>query len=340
MAKTGRRTTIKEVAVRAGVTIGTVSHVINGTAPISPETTERVREAVRELDYKPNPMARYMRSKKSRMIGLMIPNLNNSFYSQVASTFMEMADADGYTVLILGYEYSTEREKKELESLVQNNVDAVVVVNGHDDEEAIDRLTRQGISVILADRRMEGRKIPYIQYDNRKILDQVVSMLKEKGYRSIGFISEKLDLTNLQDRFEGYKKVLGAHGYEFRQEHVFISEKLCLDNMRAGYQFTKDLLQGYKKEELPEAFLASSDLLAIGMLRAFLEAGYQVPGDFGVVGYDNLPIAGFVHPRLTTVNQDRELLGKELWRMTRARIEDGIVENVTLQQELIIRESC
>ena len=270
----------------------------------------------------------------------MIPNLNNSFYSQVASTFMEMADADGYTVLILGYEYSTEREKKELESLVQNNVDAVVVVNGHDDEEAIDRLTRQGISVILADRRMEGRKIPYIQYDNRKILDQVVSMLKEKGYRSIGFISEKLDLTNLQDRFEGYKKVLGAHGYEFRQEHVFISEKLCLDNMRAGYQFTKDLLQGYKKEELPEAFLASSDLLAIGMLRAFLEAGYQVPGDFGGVGYDNLPIAGFVHPRLTTVNQDRELLGKELWRMTRARIEDGIVENVTLQQELIIRESC
>ena len=90
MAKTGRRTTIKEVAERAGVTIGTVSHVINGTAPISPETTQRVREAVRELDYKPNPMARYMRSKKSRMIGLMIPNLNNRFHSQVASTVLSL----------------------------------------------------------------------------------------------------------------------------------------------------------------------------------------------------------------------------------------------------------
>lgn len=118
-----RRATMKDVARRAGVTIGTVSHVINGTAPISEETTARVREAIRELNYVPNLAARHMRRKEKRQIGLLIPKLDNNFYARIASVLMEDAYQEDYTVLMLSYEYSSEKEKRGLVNMVQNDTE-------------------------------------------------------------------------------------------------------------------------------------------------------------------------------------------------------------------------
>lgn len=114
-----KRATMKDVARRAGVTIGTVSHVINGTAPISEETTARVREAIRALNYVPNLAARHMRRKEKRQIGLLIPKLDNNFYARIASVLMEDADQEDYTVLMLSYEYSSDKEKRGLVNMVQ-----------------------------------------------------------------------------------------------------------------------------------------------------------------------------------------------------------------------------
>ena len=132
-----RRATMKDVARRAGVTIGTVSHVINGTAPISEETTARVREAIRELNYVPNLAARHMRRKEKRQIGLLIPKLDNNFYARIASVLMEDAYQEDYTVLMLSYEYSSEKEKRGLVNMVQNDTETIVIVNGEDDEKII-----------------------------------------------------------------------------------------------------------------------------------------------------------------------------------------------------------
>ena len=148
-----RRATMKDVARRAGVTIGTVSHVINGTAPISEETTARVREAIRELNYVPNLAARHMRRKEKRQIGLLIPKLNNNFYARIASVLMEDAYQEDYTVLMLSYEYSSEKEKRGLVNMVQNDTETIVIVNGEDDENSIRKLVASGVHVILADRR-------------------------------------------------------------------------------------------------------------------------------------------------------------------------------------------
>lgn len=335
------RSTITQVAKHAGVTIGTVSHVINGTAPISKETTERVNASIKELNYIPNIMARSLRSRKSRLIGILIPNLKNSFHSTVTSAFVDKAYKEGYTVLIMGYEYSLERERIELERLENSNVSTIVIFNGYGDEEYISSLKKKGISVVLADRKTALPNIPFVQYDNKKIMFDILSMLKKKGYQSIGFLSEPIKLTNLQDRYDAYLAAMKQSDYEIKPEHVFIEDNLCLDNLQNGYQYMKKILDTHTRGELPDVLIASSDLLAIGIMRAITEYGYEIPKDFGLIGFDNTEISGYVNPRLTTVNQNQVLLGEKLWEIVK-NVVDGkeLIENITLEQTLIVRTSC
>jgi DNA-binding LacI/PurR family transcriptional regulator len=335
-----KRATMKDVAKMAGVTIGTVSHVINGTAPITPETAEKVRQAIRELDYVPNSLAKNMRTHKNKMVGFLVPRLTNSFYARIASAYMEEAQKENYTVSIMDYGYSLEQEKKELYGLLQNNVGTIILANGSKDEAYIESIRDKGVQVILMDRWSDIPGISYIAYDNIDVIVETVGTLKEKNYKTIGFISEPLDLVNLRDRFAGYKMGLRKYGYAFNEKYVFISDVFQMDHVEKGYQYTLQLLETYPKEELPQAYIVSSDLIAIGMIKALKDKGYKVPGDFGIVGCDNLEISGYVQPPLTTIQQNRREMGAELWRMTKS-LNDGLpIGNIKLKQKLIVRESC
>ena len=335
-----RRATMKDVARRAGVTIGTVSHVINGTAPISEETTARVREAIRELNYVPNLAARHMRRKEKRQIGLLIPKLDNNFYARIASVLMEDAYQEDYTVLMLSYEYSSEKEKRGLVNMVQNDTETIVIVNGEDDENSIRKLVASGVHVILADRRSTIPGTSYIAYDNHQVLLETIGFLKQKGYQSIGFLSEPPNISNLSDRFAAYQKGLSQYGYPFRPEHVFISDTFREDHFGNGCRYMEQLLRTHARHELPEAFIVSSDLLAVGVMKAIQEAGYRIPENFAIVGFDNLQISACVQPPLTTVCQDRARLGHEIWEQAKAWHEGRTPQNVVLGQSLIIRDSC
>lgn len=175
-----QRPTMKDVAERAGVTIGTVSHVINHTASISEETTRRVQDAIEELNYVPNSLARNMRMKTNHRVGLMIPNLTNDFYARIASSFVDLADLHKYTVFIMGYEYSLDRERDGLRSLMEHNVGTVVIANGFGDEQFIRELLDKGIDVILADRRTDIEGVSYVEFDNRAAYRDVAALLKKK----------------------------------------------------------------------------------------------------------------------------------------------------------------
>lgn len=344
-----KRITITQVAERAGVTIGTVSHVINGTATISAETTARVREAIEELHYVPNITARSLRSKKSKQVGLLIPNLNNSFYSRIASTFIDMASEKGFVVQILGYEYSLAKELQAIDSLASNSVDIVIIMNGTGDEAGIQRLLEARKKVILADRDSDISGVNCVYFDNKKAIFEAVGLLKQKGYKKIGFLSEPLSLTNVQERFEAYREALEAHGYAFHENQVRICEDFRLNAMTNGYRYMKSLLQTGKiqaeaaarETDIPDAFLATSDLLAIGAIKAFRECGYAVPGDVGLISFDNLDISSFVDPALTTIEQDQVLMGQELFRIVEAISEnEAMKEKSILPQRLVVRESC
>ncbi|MCI9132804.1 MAG: LacI family transcriptional regulator [Lachnospiraceae bacterium] len=341
MKKIKKRATVKDVAERAGVTIGTVSHVINGTAPISKQTVGRVRQAIEELDYVPNSAARNIRKKEKNLVGMLIPKITNSFYSLIASTFIDEADREDITVSLVGYEYSLEKERRGLYNLMQNNVDTIVIAGGSaGDEEYIRPLLDRGLHVVLADRRSTFSNVSSVEFDNQRVLSQAVGYLKDKGYATIGFLGESLVLANLYERLYGYREALGQHGYTYGDQYVFISDAFYQDHVENGYLFTREILGTHRREELPDAFIITSDLIAIGAMKAMREAGYRVPGDFGVMGFDDLEISSYVQPALTTIKQDRVLLGKELWRLVKAGRQGEAAEHVRLGQELIIRDSC
>ncbi len=340
--KMGRKkATMVEVAKRAGVTIGTVSHVINKTASITPETTERVMKAIEELDYKPNSIARALRSGSSNTIGFMVPDVTNDFYSPIISEFTDCAHADGYTTLLVSYQYSSEREALEMERLADKNVDAIILFNGFGDEAVLERMKKSGIPVVLADRGAGGMHLPTVSFDNKATVEKIITLLKKNGYTKIGLLSEALTLSNINDRFEGYLKGLEKNGLEYEAGFVFINKKLQVHNLKKSYKHMKKLLEQYSRDELPQVFFAMTDVMAIGAMKAIKEAGYRVPEDFGIIGFDNIAMADYVDPPLTTVMQDQAKMGREAWKMVKLVVENSPQEppHVVLPQKLVPRGS-
>lgn len=336
-----RSVTIKQVAQRAGVTIGTVSHVLNKTASISAETTARVEDAIRELNYVPNITARSLRSKRNKMLGILVPNLNNTFYSRILSTFTDLAFAEGYVVQIFGYEYSVEKELQIMNSLSNDSLDVVIVMNGCQDEEGIRRLRDAGKQVILADRSTGVSDVSSIRFDNKQGVAQAITWLKQKGYQRVGYLSEPLALSNVQERYEAYRDSMTAAYGSVREGDIWLCEDFRLDALNNGYQYMKRVLEQKEKQELPDAFLATSDLLAIGAIRACRECGYEVPADFGFISFDNLDISSFVSPALTTIEQNQVAMGTALFELVKTvRGSGGMQEQIVLPQTLVVRESC
>ncbi len=191
-----------DVAKKAGVTKGTVSHVINDTAPISEKTKNKVFKAIKELNYTPNAMARGLRRSESKMIGLLVPDITNEYYSQIARSFIDMAYEDGYTVMLCSFQYDLERERIELDVLVNKSVDAIVIIGGSNDDKALlSNVKKMGIPIILGDRSYENGKniFPSVEFDNRSMVKQVINYLTKKNYTRIGFVTETLTMTNLKE---------------------------------------------------------------------------------------------------------------------------------------------
>lgn len=337
-----KKPTMVDVAAKAGVTIGTVSHVINKTAPISDETTERVLAAIKELGYKPNSIARALRTKKSYVIGFLLPDVTNDFYSPVLSSFIDSAHQDGYTVLVVSYQYSSKREEIEMERLADKNVDGILLFNGCDDLALLRRMRAEDMPIVIADRRVDELDLPTVEFDNVETVSKVIGMMCKRGYRRIGFLSESTRLRNLNDRYEGYKKGLMENGLSVNPEFIYISEHMEMNNLEKGYSYIKRILENTEKENLPDSIFATTDLLAIGAVRAFKEAGFRIPEEIGVVGFDNISFTDFIEPKLTTVEQDKKLMGRIAWDIMKSTLagENEKIQHVILPQKIIIRESC
>ncbi|MEG0257424.1 MAG: LacI family DNA-binding transcriptional regulator [Christensenella sp.] len=337
-----KKSTMVDVAKRASVTIGTVSHVINKTAPITKETTDRVLKAIKALNYKPNSIAQALRTRKSYVIGFLLPDVTNEFYSPVMSSFIDCAYKDGYSVLVVSYQYSSRREVIEMDRLADKNVDGILLFNGCDDIALLERMEKEGMPIVLADRRVDEVDFPSVEFNNVETVGKVVDMLYKKGYRKIGFLSESARLRNLNDRYNGYKEGMTRNGLEIDPAFVYISEDMEMNNLVRGYTYIKSIFETTDKKDLPDAIFATTDLLAIGAVRALKEAGFRVPQDVGVVGFDNIAITDFVEPKLTTVEQDKELMGREAWTLMKALVDEKNIDvpHKILPQKIIKRKSC
>ena len=334
-----KRPTQADVARLAGVSQTTVSHVVNKTEiKIPEETRQRILNAMDELDYVPNHLARSLRSRKTFAIASIIPDINNPFYPPFQRGIQDIADSHNYDLMMYNTDSSASNEQRYLRSLEQGRVDGGIVVLFHHGCEALKPLLDKNIPIvaIVAGKQDVGDlPIDTLYINNSAAAMNAVSYLIELGHTRIGMIAGIEETPPRRSRISGYQKALADH-------HLPLDEILIQGGdftEKGGYQGMIELL---KCSPLPSAVFAANDLMAIGAMTAIREADLHTPQDIAVVGFDDIPAAELVNPPLTTITQYQEQIGMRAAEMLIERINGTapvIGRSVEMPFELIIRQS-
>jgi len=287
-----RKVTIREVAARAGVSVSTVSRVLNGRDAhhMRPETKERVLRAIEELEYTSVKAARSLRRQRTQVIGVLLPDISNPFFSLLARGVESVAFEKGYSILICDSNHSVEKESRYLDILLAEGVEGIVFVPvGRPDMGRIQRLLRRGIKIVAADRRVEG--LPTVEADNRGGSRELTRYVLSLGYRRIAYIAGPEEVSTAQDRLVGFQEAMEEAGLKpvVVRHGNFTYE--------SGYELAKAVLE----TEKVEAIMCGNDLMAVGAIRALEDSGLNVPNEIGVTGFDYVLLAELFKPQLTSV---------------------------------------
>jgi LacI family transcriptional regulator len=329
-----QRVNHKDVANRAGVSVATVSYVINnGPRPVSLEARQKVEAAVAELGYYPNEVARSLRLQQSSTIGVVIPRFTNPVYGEIVRDLESVCSEAGFLVLLCNSEREQAREQKFVQMLRAKHVDGVVITPDHDPLELIGPLLKARIPVVVLEHDLPG--VNCIAIDELAGGRMATQHLLDLGHRRIAMLKHAPTSALSSQRLIGYQKALEAAGITFDPKLVLE----CEGNHRGGELAMRELL---KLEHPPTAVFAHNDVLAIGAYHAIREAGLSVPEDISVVGYDDITSAAYLAPPLTTVHSPKAemgaLAGQTILRLM-AQAEDFPPSTVTLPVQLLVRGS-
>ena len=325
---TQKRSTIRDVARRATVSPATVSRVLNGCSHIREETRRRVLEAVRELGYTPDRRARALRKRQTTIIGVITPDISNPFFSLLVRGVEHEAQAQEYSVVIGDSGNSLEGERRAIRALLRERVDGVILTAVAAQSDSFTDLLRGEIPLVIADRRVPGVEAPAVVVDGVHDGRRLTSYLIGLGYRDIAFVQGPPEVSTSVDRFEGYRRSLDRHGLRLNPDGLERGDY----TYEGGYEAARRLLRRHR----PEVLIAANDLMAIGALYALKEAGLSVPEEIGVAGFDNIPLAAWVHPRLTTIEIPAYEIGREAMRLL-LRLLRG--ERISLSASVKVLES-
>jgi LacI family transcriptional regulator, galactose operon repressor len=328
-----RPSTIVEVARLAGVSPSTVSRVLNGTAAVAPETEQRVREAIAELNFSPHPAARQLVSQRTNTIGLLLPEISGEFFPPMLRGIEAGVRQAGYDLLIHSTQESHIHSHRPLR---EHNTDGLIVFPGSVDDQELRRLFGMGFPVVLLYKSApEGANYPFVTVENKSGAEKAITHLIEvHGRRRIVFLQGPEGHEDSIWRERGYRQALQVHGLTFDPELV-------------GYggfddQVSFQTIQRWMREGLAfDAAFAGDDEAATGVIAALLQAGRRVPEDVSVVGFDDVPFSRYVSPPLTTVRAPSEQVGREAVRLLVKCIQEEPCEpEILLPTELVIRQSC
>ncbi len=334
------RPTQVDVARLAGVSRATVSYVLNGVSegrvPISDETRQRVLEAIVELGYEPDARAQALRSGSTKTIALIIPDLRNPHFCEYATGIEEAARAAGYHLLLSSTTMNDEYAVEIFKDLARRRFDGLIIASSFilEAEEAqaiLKQVRERGLPVVEMD---ENYGVDSVYADYHETTKEVMSYLLSLGHRRIGLIYGVGGHELGEDRLQPYQAALKAAGIPVQKELIVD----CGPAIEDGYQAALKLL---KLPSRPTAIIAINDLLAISAVRAAADLGLRVPADLSLVGYDDIPMANYLMPRLTTVTKDALFLGKKAFEMVLARIQNPDLPRQEFHSpaRLILRES-
>lgn len=339
MTKPIRPATMRDVARLAGVSQPTVSRVLNHKdtdITISDETISKVMAAVKELGYRPNRTAQSLRTQKTQMVALMLADITNSFYHPIARAVHDVARENGYDILIADSDHIYQNEVHFLEVVTRRPVDGVIMVPIHLNVEEIHNFIQlTQTPVVVLGQHLEHPNIDVVYVDDEEaILSTTSWLIQEKGHTRIGYVGVPDDLPPGPRRFRGFLRALTNCGLALNKCDVVEGDFTMDGGKRAAYE----LLQNGQP---PSALVVANDLMAIGVILALQEAGYRVPEDVAVVGFDDIPESRIVRPTLTTIVHNGAEIGIKLAELLFERIEnpDLPTRRVVSNYKLAVRDS-
>ncbi|GIO26983.1 LacI family DNA-binding transcriptional regulator [Ornithinibacillus bavariensis] len=322
---------IQQIAKRAGVSIATVSRVLNNATSVSPKTRSKVEDAIKELNYEPSMLGRNLRNSESRLLLVLLPNISNPFYTEIINGIQDTAIASGYHILLCETDSKPERENIYFNMVKNKLADGVISMDPTVNMQKLNELAEH-YPVILCSEYEENGEIPYITVDSELAAYQAVKHLIKLGNEKVALITSDEKFLYARLRRTGYERALKEYNLPIREEWIYHTKGL---DFHYGVHAMRMLLQN---EDRPTAVFAISDTLAIGALKTInMELKDSEP--IAVVGFDNISFSSMTNPTLTTISQPMYMMGCQATEMLLSRIKGENVENIVLEHELIIRES-
>lgn len=330
--------TIKDIAKMAGVSPGTVSKIINNYGGISEKTKKRVLDIIQETGYQPTFSAKALATKKSNLIGLIYAgkvnvDFTHPYFNEVVTSFKKAIGMLGYDIIMFSNEQFYKDNGSYLARCRHFHVDGCVIIAGEEIEEAIYELVREDIPCMGVDLELSGPKASFVMSDNVNLSRKVIQHFYLRGIRDIGYIGGQEDSAITMFREKGVRETMNQLGLEIQQEWFQYGDF----HEESGYQAMKKILE---TKPYPRAIFAASDMMAFGAIDAIREKGLRVPEDISVIGCDDIDACRHSSPKLTTIRQDKDQLGKLAAYMLNDLINGkSELKPVFIDSDLVVRES-
>lgn len=322
-------TTRADVAKKAGVSAATVSHVINDTKFVSPELKQKVNEAVRLLNYRPNIVARSLVTKMTKLVGIVVNDITNPYYGEIAQGMEEIAHKHGYAVALC---LASGDFDSYLSSIIQRQMDGIFVATTSSvvSAEQLQNLVDTGIAVVNGGAESE------INFNYTNAMNSLMKYFAGMGHKRIGYLSGLSLRSNSNDRYLLYREALERLGFDFNEQWAVDGMYPYITDHRSGYEAMKTLL---KRDTRVTAIFATNDYMAFGAIKAIREAGLKIPEDISIAGCDDVFLAECFDPPLTTIRVPKKELGRQAMYMILNAIREKKNSTLLLEADLMIRGS-
>jgi DNA-binding LacI/PurR family transcriptional regulator len=329
---------IRHIAKKAGVSVATVSRVLNHPDSVAPATKEKIEKIIEETEYIPNWFARGLNFNKTATIGLVIPHILNSEHMEIVKGAEDVAHQKDYTSLLCNVEYDVKKEKKYIDNLIKRRVDGILLISSLLSEKDIVAIMDQGIPVVHVGEVTWERNLPVVSIDSKEAAYNATRHLLECGQTKIGILHGYTPTVENSRKVKGYEKALKEEKIPIREEYKIQVE----DNIEGGYLGAKRFMD---LPDPPTAIFATSDLIAFGVMDAMKDNNINIPDKLSLVGFGNIRMSNLVEPKLTTIEKPLHKMGvvgaRLLFDLIEGKTEGANeVKHIQLQSKLKIRKSC
>ncbi|WP_066172974.1 catabolite control protein A [Bacillus marinisedimentorum] len=316
--------TIYDVAREAGVSMATVSRVVNGNPNVKPTTRKKVNEAIERLGYRPNAVARGLASKKTTTVGVIIPDVSSIFFGELARGIEDIATMYNYNIILSNSDQNTDKELHLINTMLGKQVDGIVFMGGKITEEHVEEFKKSPVPIVLAATTEQSHSVPSVNIDYKQAAFDAVKHMTDHGHNRIGYVSGPLeDPINGEYKITGYKEALEEAGLSYDENLIVIGDYTYDSGLEAAETFMN-------LDQPPTAVFSGTDEMALGVIHGFQDSGLRVPEDVEVIGFDNTRLAKMIRPQLTTIVQPMYDIGAVAMRLLTKLMNKEATEDQTI----------